>query len=310
MSSQANGSSDEALERLYMGAMAAAKAGRLEEAAEMLDQMMTLDPNFPDAWWNLGTFRAQLNQHGPALSVWDIYRRMVPDDWRARVKVIQSCQALGDMVRRDRERNELLALRRAGADPTLSAEPRYCREQFRVGEQAVVAYEIFEPSGPTRVFYQFMVGAPATGEYVGHYSLGSYDFTTEFQREMGSIGPDDRVYHLDWYAGPLHSTVCFYHALPGYDETRAHVVAAMTGSFPPVSGISTSPETGKANVPGYGGGSSPPPPPSPATPDATRVATGGGAGRTGGGSGSEAGPWERLLSRAARLLGRRGDRAN
>src|SRR5690242_12949533 len=104
MSSQLNEGSDEVLERLYRGAMTAAREGRLYEAADMLDQMMALDPNFPDAWWNLGTFRAQLNQHAQALSVWDIYRRMVPDDWRARVKVIQSCQALGDTARRDRER--------------------------------------------------------------------------------------------------------------------------------------------------------------------------------------------------------------
>jgi tetratricopeptide (TPR) repeat protein len=324
MSSQSNEGPDEVLERLYMGAMAAAKAGRLEEAAEMLDQMMTLDPNFPDAWWNLGTFRAQLNQHGPALSVWDIYRGMVPDDWRARPKVIQSCQALGDTARRDRERDELLALRRAGTDPALAAEPHYCREQFRVGGRPVVAYEVFEPADPQRVFYTFLVGEP-DGRMIGRYSLGSYEATTEISRELGRIGPEERIYHLDWYDPQGHRTFGFFSRLPSYDEARAQVVAAMTGSLSAVSGITTSPGTGKADiylnqdapattqtsmahemgVLAYGGDSPPPPsaPPPPARPDATRV-------RVNIGRGSQAGLGERVSSWIARLLGRRDDRAN
>jgi hypothetical protein len=247
MSSHLNEGSAEVLERLYTGAMAAAQGGRLEEAAEMLDRMMTIDPGFPNAWWNLGTFRAQLNQHGPALSVWDVYRRMVPDDWRARPKVIQSCQALGDTARRDRERDELLALRRSGADPELAAEPRYGREQFRVGDHPVAAYEVFEPAGEMREFYQFLVGQP-DGTMIGRYSLGSYDATTEVLRETGKIGPEERIYHLDWYDPRGHTTYGFFSRLPSYDETRARVVAAMTGALPAVSSIIASPETGKADI--------------------------------------------------------------
>lgn len=302
MSSHSNEGPDEAVQRLYMGAMTAAKSGRLAEAAEMLDQMMTLDPNYPDAWWNLGTFRAQLNQHGPALSVWDIYRRMVPDDWRARAKVIQSCQALGDSARRDRERDELLALRKAGADPTLVAEPHYCREQFRVGDHPVVAYEVFEPGGPQRVFYVFLVGQP-DGTMIGRYSLGSYDFTTDFAREQGELGPDERYYHLDWYSGPVHATQGFYTFLPSYDQVRADVVAALAGETRPGS-YSVRPDTGDQPDAGRSESASPAAPaaPTPAPP------AGGGMARDRGSAPASA--VERISSWAARLIGKRDDRAN
>ncbi|HEY0017413.1 MAG TPA: tetratricopeptide repeat protein [Longimicrobium sp.] len=302
MSSNLDGAPDEVLERLYTGAMTAAEGGRLEEAVEMLDQVMELNPNFPDAWWNLGTLRAMLNQHSPALSAWDLYRCMVPDDWRARPKIIQSCQALGDTARRDRERNELLALRRAGADPELAAEPHYCREQFRVGDQPVVAYEVFEPAGPQRVFYTFLVGQP-DGMMSGHYSLGSYDFTTNFARHRGRLGPDERYYHLDWYSGPLHATYGFYTFLPSYEQVRAHVVAALTGATRPAS-YSVWPDTGDRPDTGHSEPSSPAPP-APPPPSASADER---AARDPGGA--PAGAVERLSSWASRLLGRRDDRAN
>jgi hypothetical protein len=332
MSSHSSEASDEVLERLYMSAMTAAKEGRLQEAAELLDEMMTLDPNFPDAWWNLGTFRAQLNQHSAALSVWDIYRRMVPDDWRARVKVIQACQALGDGARIERERNELLALRRSGTSPELMRELRYCREQFRAGDLPVVAYEIFEPAGEMRVFYQFLVGQP-DGTLIGQYSLGSYDSTTGVLREQGKIGPEDRVYHLDWYgAGRGHTTFRFFSHLPSYDQARADVIAATSGSLPALSSFTVSPE-GKADIHlaqdaptrdtsmahelgaaatgGYpplsaAGEPAPGPPPSPAPPGST----GGRAGAVGTeGHGTTESLGGRMAGWARRLMGR-GPRPN
>lgn len=306
------------LNRLFKEAMADAEAGRLAEGADKLETVAAATRH-PGVLWNLGTMRAQLEEHERALAVWDAFRRLVPEDWRARSKVIQACQALGDTARLERERAELLALHRAGGDSELAEERHYCREQFRMGDVPVVAYEHFDPSGPQRVFYAFLVGNP-DGTLAGRYSLGSYDFTTEFSRERGEIGPDERVYHLDWYAGALHSSLGFYKVLPSYETTRAHVIAALTGTLQP-SSHSIRPESpedesgpdaaqsGAAAAPPPAGPppSAPPPSPSPAPPDATRVATGG---RASGGSGASPGPLERVTSWAARLMGRRDDRPN
>jgi tetratricopeptide (TPR) repeat protein len=291
--------------RLFEEAAADMAAGRLAEAAQKLDTLLAALGPHPDVLWNLGTARAQLQQHDRALAAWDAYRRAAPDDWRARPKVIQACQALGDTARRDRERAELLALRRAGTDPGLAEEPHYCREQLKVGDLPVVAYEVFEPAGPQRVFYLFLVGQP-DGTMVGRYSLGSYDFTTEFEREIGRIGPEERMYHLDWYAGPMHSTRGFYTSLPDYDAVRAQVAEDLAGESSPVGIGSRPPFAPGTHESGPRAGSphpTPPPSPSPAPPDATRVATRApakGGGEAGGGT------LDALKEWLGRLVGRGG----
>lgn len=239
--------SDAGLDVVFKEAVADLQAGRLAEAAEKLDMLVSVVQPHPDILWNLGTARAQLQQHDRALAAWDAYRRIVPGDWRARVKVIQSCQALGDSARLERERDELLALRRSGTNPDLMREVRYCREQFRANDLPVVAYEILEPAGEMRVFYQFLVGQP-DGTLIGQYSLGSYDSTTEVSRELGKIGPDDRIYHLDWYGSGGHTTFRFFSQLPSYEEARADVIAATTGALPTLSSFTVGPETGKADI--------------------------------------------------------------
>jgi hypothetical protein len=288
--------------------MADAEAGRLAEGADKLETVAAATRH-PGVLWNLGTMRAQLGEHERALAVWDAYRRLVPEDWRARSKVIQACQALGDTARRDRERAELLALHRAGGDPELAEERYFCCEQFEVGGRPVVAHEVFEPAGPLRVFYAFLVGHP-DGTLEGRYSLGSYDFTTEPARERGEIGPDERIYHLDWYAGNLHSTLGFYGVLPDYDQVRAHVVAALTGAMRPVShSIRPEPPADGGGLDAARGDSPAPPPPAqpPAPPPAARAARDRAAADRGG---APAGTLDRITSWAARLMGRRDDRPN
>lgn len=321
MSSASDGGADAELERLFTEAMADMQAGRIPQAVEKLEAVAAREPRAPNVWWNLGIMRAQLERHGQALEAWDAYLRLLPDDWRARAKVIQACQGLGDTDRRDWERNELIALRRSGAHPELAEEPRFCREQFRVGDRGVMAYETFEPSGQRRVFYEFYV-SDASGGVTGVYSLGSYDTTTEMMRELGNIGADERLYHLDWYEPQGHATHGFYEKMPSYDQVRADVVAALAGAAGPISSSSVpapedDPEDGPLDAARSGSTASspPPPPPSPAQPDATRVATGGRSSgkRAGGkesadgeGSGAGDGPLWALKEWLGRLMGRGG----
>lgn len=228
-----------ALARRFREGIEAAQQGRLPEAVAALEWVAKEAPDIPNVHWNLGLWYAELEQPAKALAAWQAYRRLEPDDWRARAKVIQAFQALGDTLRRDRERRELLALHQAGTDPDLARETVYCREQFRVGERKVMVFEYFEPAGARRVYYAFHVLKPDGGE-LGRYSLGSYDQTTLMARELGQIGKDERMYHLDWYHERGHATHGFYRALPGYEEVRAQVVAAMTGERPPLSSTTRS----------------------------------------------------------------------
>lgn len=223
---------DTAVVRLYGEAIAAAEAGRIPEAIRVMEDVAARAPQASNAHWNLGLWYAGTDRPADALRAWEAYRRLVPDDWHARAKVIQAHQALGDTVRRDRERAALLELRRAGTDTALARQRAYVREQFRAGEREVMVFEVFEPAGETRVFYAFHVLAPG-GDEIRRYSLGSYDRTTQVARELGEIGGDERLYHLDWYEDDAHATVRFYEAMPSYDEVRARVVTALAATPAP-----------------------------------------------------------------------------
>jgi tetratricopeptide (TPR) repeat protein len=226
--------------RLYREAVAAAEGGRIEQAAEMMEAVAVRAPDHPNVQWNLGLWYAQLQKPAKALVAWQAFRRLEPDNWHGRAKLIQAYQALGDTVQRDRERAALLELRRSGTDAELARQTSYCREQFRVGTQDVMAFEVFEPGGERRVYHYFLLPGP-DGQPRGRYSLGSYDRTTQVARELGQIGKDARLYHLDWYTERAHATFGFYQTLPAYEQVRADVIAAITGAKQPLSGTTMRP---------------------------------------------------------------------
>ena len=52
------------------------------------------------------------------------------------------------------------------------------------------------------------------------FSVGSYDYLTEFARQSGEIGPAARRYHLDLYDPEKHTTLEFRTQVPRYEEMR------------------------------------------------------------------------------------------
>jgi hypothetical protein len=52
------------------------------------------------------------------------------------------------------------------------------------------------------------------------FSVGSFNYQTDMARESGSIGPEDRRYHLDLYDPNEHTTLQFRTEVPRYEEMR------------------------------------------------------------------------------------------
>ncbi|MCH6551342.1 MAG: hypothetical protein IH804_04925, partial [Planctomycetes bacterium] len=52
------------------------------------------------------------------------------------------------------------------------------------------------------------------------FSVGSYDYLTEFARQSGEIGPEARRYHLDLFDPEKHTTLEFRTEVPRYEEMR------------------------------------------------------------------------------------------
>jgi tetratricopeptide (TPR) repeat protein len=203
---------------------------RTRDFSAALPLLEDLNKTYPTAsvFWNLGIAASEVGKHQEALAAWQSYRRAEPGRWDGRAKLVQAYQALGDLASRDRERAELVALWKSGADPELAKQQMFCREQFRHDGRKVMVFEYFNPSGDMMVIYSFVV-LDDKGEQAFKLSLGSYEFTNKVALELGERPADKRVYHLDLYRATAHETHGFFLGQPGYDLVRARVAEVLAG---------------------------------------------------------------------------------
>jgi tetratricopeptide (TPR) repeat protein len=197
-------------------------------------------PDNSSVLWNLGLAFAATGEHSKAIGAWQSYRRIAPDDWQARAKLIQSYQALGDIKARDEEIKSLYEYHKNSPDPKVNTAERFCREQAVMGKRSVFVFEYFSPSGDRKQFLRFCV-LNKKGEVDYYISLGSYDSTTEIARELGEIPKNERLYHLDEYTDNRHSTYGFFKTKPDYDKVRSMVLSVLEGQLKPTSGTTRSP---------------------------------------------------------------------
>lgn len=159
--------------------------------------------------------------------------KLEPQSLIAESKLVQLCTAL----KRAAECDEHLAKVRQIYKDQKTRQPWFCREQFAVGGKHVAALEYFELSGPMALQYRFEVREQEGETSLYRITLGSYDFTTKAFRELGKIKENERVFHLDSYAGRDHGTYAFLGVKsPSYEQTRQLVVEIIEGRRSPLSG--------------------------------------------------------------------------
>jgi tetratricopeptide (TPR) repeat protein len=190
--------------------------------------------------WNLGLAFAATGEHAKAIETWQSLRKIAPDDWQVRAKLVQSYQALGDLKARDEEIKSLYEYRNNSTDPKVNTAERFCREQTVMGKRRVFVFEYFSPSGDRKQFLRFCV-LNKKGEVDYYISLGSYDTTTEISRELGEIPKNERMYHLDEYTDNHHATYGLFKTKPDYEEVRSMVLSLLEGKLKPTSGTTRSP---------------------------------------------------------------------
>lgn len=221
-------------DRLYKEAVEYAKAREFQKAIDLFEKLLKQFPDDPDILWNSGLVYTNLMNHEKALEIWRHYREVEPEDWMGSAKIIQAFQALGksDMVRIERE--ELLKWYKEIPVEQRPNEESFCRDQFQVDGRHVMSFEIFVPGGDRMVFFFFSLLDPEGNETV-RYSLGSYETTTAFARESGSIKQDQRLYHLDMYTVSGHATLGMFNEMPGYDDVKTMVISHIKKELNPIS---------------------------------------------------------------------------
>jgi len=223
---------------LFDRAVAHLEAGRHAQAVPLLEAVIKVYPDNRSALWNLGIAYAEVGAHRQALETWQRLQKAEGASVPLAAKVMQAHQALGELAARDQDRVAIVSLWRQLPEKDRQSLSRFCREQYTVGGEKVLAFEYFEPASPNRVFYRFVViGDDGDGKDV--LDIASLDSTTQIAREHGAIGPDARLYHFERYTGGNHLTYAHLKALPSYEEARALVGDALAGRTKSISGSST-----------------------------------------------------------------------
>ena len=209
-------------------------------ALEKYQSALKEAPGSPAILFNAGLAAYLSAEYGDSIQLFQELKRLQPDDWRARAKLIQAYQAAGKSAECDRERDALLELKKSAGQGELKSQKTFVRDQFVVGGRRVFASEHFALEGERALLYSFTISRPNSDELEKfRVSLGSYDATTRFMRESKQIGPEDRVYHLDYYAGGEHRTYRFYTRRPSYDEVRQSLSEILEGKLQPISSSKT-----------------------------------------------------------------------
>lgn len=224
---------DQTPQEKFSSVVALLNAHKSAEALPILEDLSKTNPTAP-VFWNLGMSAADVGNNNEALQAWLSYREVNPNNWQVRAKLVQTYQALGDLKARDNERAELVALWQGGTNTELSAQPMFCREQFKHDGRKVMVLEYFNPSGPKLIVYSFVV-VNESGQQDFKISLGSYENTNQVALELGQRPKDKRIYHLDLYRSNLHETHGMYLGQPSYDEIRQVVVEVLSGKNKAIS---------------------------------------------------------------------------
>jgi tetratricopeptide (TPR) repeat protein len=214
-----------------------------EDYKKAIPYLTRVQKDIPDnssVLWNLGLAFAATGEHAKAIQNWKNLRRIAPDDWQARAKLVQSYQALGDIRARDEEVKSLYEYHKNSSDPKVKTAERFCREQGVMANRSVLVFEYFSPNGDRKQYLRFCV-LNKKGDVDYYISLGSYDATTEIARELGEIPKNQRLYHLDEYIDNRHSTYAFFKTKPEYDEVRSVVLSVLQGKLKPTSSTTRSP---------------------------------------------------------------------
>ena len=208
------------------------------EALIRYKEVLTILPKDPTVLFNGGMAAFATKDYSTALDFWKQVKALEPTDWHVRAKLIQGYQAVGKTAERDAERTELIAMWQKGEPAELKEQFEYCRDQFEINGQKVMAFEHFELKGDRALRYVFSILDETEQAEAWRISLGSYDFTNAVWRQTQKPTPKEgeRLFHLDGYfKGGSHATYGMFFPEPTYDETRARVVKILEGAAKPFS---------------------------------------------------------------------------
>jgi len=203
-----------------------------EAAIKFIEQARAIDPKNVEALQMAAVIYETGDRPGEHLAAVKKLAEVAPENEYALGRLLVAGANAGRSDEAAGYRKKLIELHGQGK----TASDTFDRETFMVGKSRVVAREFYKLEGPRAVRYKFDVKPPEGPGFA--ISLGSYETTTLFARQSGSIKADERIFHLDWY-GPEgeHRTYGMYAKEPTYEATRKSVRENLENKLEAISGF-------------------------------------------------------------------------
>jgi tetratricopeptide (TPR) repeat protein len=203
-----------------------AAAGQYEQALALYQQIIAREPTAKLSYCRAGTAAAGTGALPLAIDYDKTCKQLFPNSIEPRGELVKLYQITGDLAARDRERQELLYLHRASADPQAKAADHYLRDIFAVGAQNIAVWEYFDLVGAWPSRYRFFVLSD-TGNTL--YSLGLSSSTAANLNAEKLLGHPTKnwVFHLDLENRGTVTTLKVFDGEPGYDAVKPLVIEAI-----------------------------------------------------------------------------------
>ncbi len=221
-----------------------------EPTKEELTEALRADPKDSSALYNLGLLNYLEGNYDDAVKHWKALKSLEPLDWQIRAKLIQAYWGAGQEVAANSEITKLREAWQSGKYKDLTEKKFFICDQFQVGKVRAFVLEYYELEGQRPLAWKFMLKSE-DDSLDHHLSVGSYPTTTEVARANGTIGPKDRIYHLDGYGDDgSHQTYGFYTNRPDYQKIREEVRRIISGDQKAISSMTPEkPKGGPASAP-------------------------------------------------------------
>lgn len=210
--------------------------GDVDKAEKYYLAAIDQEPDHLNSHYNLGQLYQNAKKHNLAIKQFEKVIKLNPNEWQAIAKLVQENEAMKDYAARNFAIEAIYEVWRTNKSEELREQKFYIREQRELENGKLFVLEYFELKGDRARKFVFKLRDEETEAFKFEVSLGSYDATTKISRELGEIGPNARLYHLDGYApNGSHYTYGFFNSIPSYEVVKEIALKKLAGENKSIS---------------------------------------------------------------------------
>ncbi|HEY0786617.1 MAG TPA: hypothetical protein VGD62_12160 [Acidobacteriaceae bacterium] len=206
-------------------ALAELKQGHAQQALDLLEKQIALDP--ADAAANLLAASAAIALYRPdvAVTYGERARALEPDNWKIDTTLVTAYAMAGKLPARDAERARLHQLHASGKEADAAQTSGFLLDLFKVKQYGVEAVEYFTPVGKFHIYYRFVIRNPE-GRRVWQMEVQSDELNQASWAKAypAQAAQGQRQFQITGEGGGVRNDYRTFSGSPNYDWIKARVI--------------------------------------------------------------------------------------